>query len=292
MTTHQLIILLAALCTLATPWCIRTALNVTDAVSTVDFSLDNSSLAITVPGINTVYIYDTTNFMLQHTYIPTGGPVRAARFTKNSLYLVVGLLSGQINIIPGKSPYSNATIIPSYTPRTGFTLANLDTSSNNDKLLLCYSNSPIFAVVPSFLSNPQGTVVTANITANAVDCKFMNGDEIALIDSTNAFTFSTALACKSKINTNASFPAFSDIAVRNASGNAKILIAGTTSTTNGAQFFANTATGCNTVTPILVPFINPPITGASAACYSADGSAYALASSDFKMWIFNDTTNN
>jgi WD40 repeat protein len=235
MTTHQLIILLTALCTLTTPWCLRTALNVTEAVSTVDFSPDNTSLAVTLPGINTVYIYETTNFLLNYTYTPTGGSVSAARFTKNSLYLVVGFSNGSINIIPGKFPYSNAPIIPTYTPRTGFSLVDLATSSNNDKLLICYSNSSTFAVVPNFLSNPQGTVATATITGNALGCKFTLSDDVVIIDSANAFTFAAApslvTTCKSKINNS---PTFTDLAVRNASGNAKILLAGGVTSSIGA----------------------------------------------------------
>jgi len=87
---------------------------------------------------------------------------------------------------------------------------------NNDKLLLCYSNSITFAVVSNFLSTSYGTVATANLALNAVGCKFTFTDDVAIIDSGNAFTFSTTpslvTTCKSKINNS---PNFIDIAVRN-----------------------------------------------------------------------------
>ena len=292
MASQHLFILLAALCVLATPWCLRTALNVTDAVSTVDFNNDNTLVAVTLPALNRVHIYDTTNYIIQQTYVPpANGPAKAARFSKNGLYLVVGLNSGQIDIIPGKAPFSNTTSFNVYTPRPNV-IFDLATSYDGLKLAVCYTNLNGFVVVSSYLSNSTTNSSNGALASPCGGVKFTPGDDVAIIDGGNAYTYTSAStpACKTKVTTGTPY---TDISVRNvAAGNAKIVVSGGATGGSNAYFFTNSQTGCNTVTPTNVPFVNNPVSSVTSVCYSGDGSAYALGSSDFKMWVFGDSTNN
>lgn len=287
MATHQLIILLAALYTLTTPWCLRTALNVTNGVSTVDFSPDNTLLAVTLPNSSAVRIYDTTNYILQQTYLPGGTP-KAARFSRNGLYLVVGLSNGSINVIPGKVPFSNTTSFTIYTPRAA-NVFDLAANTGDTKLVVCYTDSTV-AVISSYLSNTPSSS-TGPLASASGGCKFTFGDDIALIDGTNAWTNSSTTlgTCRTKATTTT---AYTDISVKNVSGTAKIIVSGGSPGGSNAYHFKNTGTTCNTVTPTAVNFTNPPVSALTSACYSGDGSAYTFASSDFKMWVFNDSNNN
>ena len=170
MATQHLIILLAALCALTTPWCFRTALSVPDTVTTVDFSPDNTLLAVTLSGSNVVRIYDTTNYILQQTYSPGGTP-KTARFSRNGLYLIVGFSNGSINIIPGRAPFSNTTSFNINTPRSGSNIFDLAPNSLDTKLLVCYTDT-IFVVISSYLSNSTTSVNGTVLTGGSGGCKF------------------------------------------------------------------------------------------------------------------------
>jgi hypothetical protein len=241
--------------------------------------------------MNTVYVYDTINYIVQQTYVPSGGPARAARFSKNGLYLVVGLNSGQINVIPGKAPFSNTTSFTVITPRSNVVF-DLATSFANDKLAVCYSNSNSFVVISNYLSNSTSVSSNGAMASPCQGIKFTPSDDVAVIDGGNAYTYTSAAtpACKTKATTSTPY---TDISVRNVSaGNAKIVVSGGVTGGSNAYYFTNSQTGCGTVTPVNVPFANNPISSVTAVCYSGDGTSYALASSDFKMWVFGDSTNN
>lgn len=133
---------------------------------------------------------------------------------------------------------------------------------------------------------------STNLASGSAGCKFTFSDDVAIIDSANAYTYTTgplSATCKTRVTTTT---AFTEIAVKYVSGSTKIIVSGGVTGGSNAYQFSNSGTTCNAVTPAIIPFINPPISAVTTACYSGDGSIYAFGSSDFKMWVFNDTTNN
>lgn len=100
----------------------------------------------------------------------------------------------------------------------------------------------------------------------------------------------TGLTCKTK--TQSAGGDFTDLSVKNSTAaQIKVVLAGggaSGSLQNSGYYFTNTGTSNTLVTANGVPFTNQPVTTITSACYSSDGSTYALASNDYKLWVFND----
>jgi len=297
MALYHLFVALALLTPLSSSWCLRTSINVTDTINTIDFSPDGTLVAIAMSGVNAVNIYDTTNYVLQFAYTPPWSTIKAARFSRNGTYLAVGLSSGFVIIINGKSPFSSSSIF-SYQVISSSSIFDLALNNGGDKMLVCFSNSNSFAVAKNFASSSP-TITTLSIGQNSGGCKWTMNDDAVIIDtSVNAYTFAvpangslTGLTFKTKVVSPSS--PFTDLAVRNMTLTpVKIVLAGgINSSQANASVFSNSGTGGTTVSYANVPFTNKPNSIISSACYSTDASIYALASTDFKLWVINDSSN-
>ena len=81
---------------------------------------------------------------------------------------------------------------------------------------------------------------------------------------------------------------FTDVAVKPGSSPAKIVASGGNNARVGASYFLNTG---GTINEINIVFSNNPIGVINTACYSGEGSYYALGGNDNKIWIMDDATN-
>lgn len=104
MAAHLWLAILLTLLSSAAPWCLKTTVNLTAAVSKVDYSPNGAYIAVTVKD-TAVYIYETINFLKVFTYTNSDN-IRTARFTKNGTFLGVGFDNGKVRLIPGTPPFS------------------------------------------------------------------------------------------------------------------------------------------------------------------------------------------
>jgi WD40 repeat protein len=296
MRALAILILLLSLGQLTSSWCLKTTVNLTNEVTIIDYSPDGTLIAATSSTNNAVYIYDTTNFLLQYTYNPPGGTtVQTARFTANNTYLGVGLSNGNVLIIPGKAPFSS-TAAYTITTQNNKNVADLDFNAGGTQMVVCLSNWNSFFVITNYASATP-TSSSLSIGSGANGCKFSLNNDVAIIDnSKNAFTYTIpangnigALNFISKVTNpgGGGAPAYVDLDIRRTTAvPIKIILSGGGTSQQSAYYFMNTGTG-TTVTASTEAFINAPSNTVAGACYSPDNLEYAFASADTSLWVFS-----
>ena len=167
MKNITLLVLILALLHLATPWCLKTTVNLTAAVTKVDFSPDGLWIAVTSSTDNKVYIYDTTNYFLNTIYTPTTSNVNVARWSKDGAYIAIGHANGKIDFLNGASPFANAAI--SITP-SNKNIIDLDFNWNNNMLMICYSDDNSFRILDAY--NGAQTSRLRDTGDKQISCRF------------------------------------------------------------------------------------------------------------------------
>lgn len=229
------------------------------------------------PG-NKVLIYEPFNYNLVYTYTPVSPKVvQTARFSKDLNYMGVGFNDGSVELL-SKQTFSSFV---SFTPEATKTVADIAFNYANNKLLVCYTNSPTFYIINNYAGTATTASKTLTLTTGIKGCKLSRNDDVVIIDVTSrVYVFPVTLGTVTTNSSSAGGP-YADVDVKNsATTPIKIILGGKTDNLgytllNGATrvnlFFAFTQTG--------------PIT---AVCYSPDNLNFAMGNSaNNYMWVFD-----
>jgi WD40 repeat protein len=290
----QLVLALLLLVQLGTPWCLKTTVNLTSAVTKVAYSPDNTMIAVTSTSANNVVVYDTTNFFALFTFTPSANNVKVARWSKDGLWLGVGHDNGRIDLVPGAAPFSN-TPTYSFSPNVNKVISDLDFNWNNNKMLVCYSNDNNFFVVDNYANNGSRAYRSKGIGQKSLAGRWSKNDDAVVIDDNrNALVFPipaspTGIPGQSAKATTP-LTDFTDVAVRPTTTTPiKIVASGGGTGQKQSSYFFNSG-----ATPALTN--NAPTTNPAGvvrtACYGGDALNYAVGGDDKKLWIYAEASNS
>jgi len=279
--SRLILLLMSFLFFRAEQWCLQTTLSLTMEATKMDYAPDNSLFAITSTPGNKVLIYEPFNYNLDFTYSPAATKtVQTARFSKNGIYLGVGLSDGSVDLIPGKFPFSS-TANRSFTPAAGKTVSDIAFDVGNANLLVCYSNSGTFYVIHNYAGASTINSNSLTGTTGIKGCKFSQNNDVVIIDVTNkVYIFPSTLTPVTTSLTSSGGP-YADVDVRYSTVTPiKVILGGTTD--NKGFYLLNGAS------QVALTFIFTPTGPITAVCYSPDGLNFAMGNSaDQYMWVFN-----
>jgi hypothetical protein len=251
----------------------------------MDVSPDNAYLAITsaptAAGTNSVFVYDILNYKLQFTYTAAG--ITCARFSGDGLYLGVSNNNGTIFLLSGKPAFSST---PIKTYLSGGAIVDIDFNTLSAKLLVCYSTNR-YDVYSDFLGNFTSTNIS--LTSGVIRCRFSANDDIGLIDTGRYVRVYKAGTNNNSTNLLGGSSVFKQFDFKPSNTTpVKFIVTG-----NDTRSYYATDSNPPSLTASVFTLSGTAGTGSgvmNAACYSGDGSYYAVVggSSDAKVFLFYD----
>lgn len=225
---------------LASPWCLRTMANLTDSVNKVDYSADGQYIVVTSTPLNQVILYDTTNYFTIFTYTPSGNTANVARFSKDGLFIGVGLDNGDVELLSTSLPFSNTpafTLQPNNNP-----VIDLDFNYNNNMILACYNGDSNIYIVDDYIGT-QGTR-NRDLGQDLIACRFGKDNAVAVIDNNRyAYIFTIPASSVSipiyTTRVRASGNDFTDIALRPTTTSVRAVASGGSNSQVGSSYFLN-----------------------------------------------------
>lgn len=276
------LLLFLALLVPSTPWCYKSFFAIQGEAPIMDISPDNAYMAITAISQNAILVYDLANYNLLLNYTPPSSTVASAKFTNDGIYLGIALNNGNINLISGRPTFNSSVLIP-FT--TGLAIADIDFNTNNNKMLVCYSNTARYDIYHNYTGVGTQSTVQKNVGNNILRCMFSANDDIGLIDNNKMIKiYTSSNTISTSITSNANFKNF-DIKPTTATP-IKFIASGNdtkgyyATDTNPGSMTANSFSGSSVLSGgVMTP-----------ACYSGDALYYAFggSNSDGRVFVFYD----
>jgi hypothetical protein len=276
------LLILLTLLSPSSSWCYKSFFPLQGEASSVDISPDSAYMAITSIPQNIVQIYDLINYNLLFNYVPASGTVAAARFTNDGIYLGIGLSNGIVNLISGRVAFNSSVLI---TFTVAGSISDMDFNSNNNKLLVCYSNQARYDIINNYTGNGL-PLVQKTVSNNVQHCQFSANDDIGLIDTNKRIQIYRASnnAVSTSITTNANFKNF-DIR-QTTTTPIKFIAAG--NDTKGYFAFDTNPSGMTLMSLTYTSSLSNGVM--TPACYSGDGLYYAFGGggNDQRIFLYYD----
>lgn len=269
-----LILFLLSFLSLGNAWCCHAAFNHSNDVAKIDYAPGNTLIATTSVVGNRVYVYDAVTYALLFTHTPSSGNVRTARFSKDGVYLGVGMSNGSILLLPGQSPFSST---PLFTVNTtgNVQIADIAFSTGLLKMLVCYTAGTAFRIFNPYSGTP--VVISIPTVSSQNGCKFSSNDDMVIIGANSrAYIYLTNTTAISAFVSTANN--IFDLDVRPSATPIKMIIA--VDNNLGYNYFVSGGALTSSI------FSTAPGDNPTAACYSKDAVYYTLAGDDTKVYIF------